>query len=409
MNKSSPVDIECNCCYENYNIESNYPRMMTHCGHSVCTKCLKNIIAKKISEGQSVIECPYCKTEHKFCPSEVASLVSFPKNFYLADLINALMSEKRKIRPIIIRQDDENYLCRTHNKNVTLLSKKTHEFICVDCFLESHEASEVLKLTELKNNAFEKMDKLFTAFANFNSNVIGVDFTALTSALSQSKQKVLKKLKDKYQDLHSYLDNELLKEQNKINNAYQNLEYICNKSGLFKQNISSKIEADLKVLEKVKQEFDSEHFSLDRLKFIQFAEQFDSINILSFGNTLNVVKEMSAFVDVFKNAMKSNVENLLLVSPTTPLKIELKENALSGQKYKELLDREIVIEVVQNKTTIQAVFTHLLMVDAITELTFVNAESGVLEIKCRCISHTLPPILNLLEQSDHYKAKIKIN
>ncbi len=98
-----PKDIECVICYSRYTQDTN-EAMILICGHTVCSKCLKNI---KV--------CPLCRTEILKEPT---------KNMLLSSLLE---------------KDSHYNKCFLHHKPLEIYSKREEKLICSQCLLEEHQ------------------------------------------------------------------------------------------------------------------------------------------------------------------------------------------------------------------------------------------------------------------------------
>src|SRR5574343_364223 len=69
--------MECQICFEPFDIKCFTPKILTTCGHSFCKICLKQLTANKVS-----IKCPVCRERNKIHKSEV-----LPTNYSLIEII----------------------------------------------------------------------------------------------------------------------------------------------------------------------------------------------------------------------------------------------------------------------------------------------------------------------------------
>ena len=73
--------LECPICFNGYNLDDRLPRLLD-CQHSLCSKCLPNII----KDGNSIrayVECPICKGKTK------KSLKDIPRSLLTVQLMDA--------------------------------------------------------------------------------------------------------------------------------------------------------------------------------------------------------------------------------------------------------------------------------------------------------------------------------
>ena len=83
------------------------PRVLTNCGHSVCTSCINNL-----SSVPSMVECPICQVRTHYSNIEDIQI-----NFSLMGIIDEILKEgpdtAREIRENIPTKDVNDYLSRT--------------------------------------------------------------------------------------------------------------------------------------------------------------------------------------------------------------------------------------------------------------------------------------------------------
>lgn len=80
--------IQCPRCYNDFNGGANCPRILFACGHTICEKCLAELLDRAAKEQlkdddgtDRVIYCPECRVIHNHLP-----VASFPKNLALLNL-----------------------------------------------------------------------------------------------------------------------------------------------------------------------------------------------------------------------------------------------------------------------------------------------------------------------------------
>ena len=107
--------LDCGICYEKYDLKTRLPRILPHCGHTLCSDCINNIIS---SGQQTTFTCPFDKTD---VPFSVYSLNQFPPNFQLKTVIEA-------------RPPPQVY-CQEHHKSLDYVCLTHDVRICGDCIL----------------------------------------------------------------------------------------------------------------------------------------------------------------------------------------------------------------------------------------------------------------------------------
>lgn len=147
--------MECINCSD-YFKESNLPKLLVYCGHTICNKCLQ-----KLYFSQKII-CPECKQENL-----IPDISQIPTNQALLNLnlnsreinMNTTISELgfptfKRVRnseesPYLSRKAPEK--CRTHNKNIEAICVENYEGICIDCILSDfYKNKEILSIDKVK-------------------------------------------------------------------------------------------------------------------------------------------------------------------------------------------------------------------------------------------------------------------
>lgn len=86
INNNLKRQLECPVCLDIL----KEPRILTNCGHSLCTNCIILLISKKDYNDNIVVECPICLKN-----TEIENDISFLKiNYSLLDVINTIEDNK---------------------------------------------------------------------------------------------------------------------------------------------------------------------------------------------------------------------------------------------------------------------------------------------------------------------------
>ena len=89
MNNFSSTILECPICFDYY----NDPRILTNCGHTLCTNCIIDIISTNTEKIDSYlyIDCPTCSETTKI---ENADISSLKINYTVSSIIDSLKKKK---------------------------------------------------------------------------------------------------------------------------------------------------------------------------------------------------------------------------------------------------------------------------------------------------------------------------
>ncbi len=126
--------IRCPVCLTDMDLDFHEPRLMPLCGHSICLKCLENIL-------QNSRDCPICRTKFEN-PVESA----FPQNIYVRSII----------------QEYKN-VCDTHNSPLDYLCLTCKKLLCSKCYIKSpHEEHQVEAVSEFYAGIQNTIDSIKT-------------------------------------------------------------------------------------------------------------------------------------------------------------------------------------------------------------------------------------------------------
>lgn len=397
MNSTSKISVACYNCSEKFDEGSNPPRLLTHCGHSVCSNCLKSILVDQKNKKSYSFECPLCKVTHSFSNSDVEKLSSFPKNFFLCDMSNTFKNDNQRLKPIVIRPDDELYLCKVHNKPVTFLHKQKKEYICNDCLIEFVDLIEVVKLSEMKGQANLKLNNLLSAFQKIEENVIKFDNKDLLNYLAIQKGKLTELLKTQYEAMHAALVEEQQLTQAKILLAFEKLELAFQNYGSTRELLSHQFQEDYLRLEQIDNEFESEKQSLESLKQLHFIDKDPTVHLLNSTPLGNFASELKSFAKIFKRSVKK-----FIVSQTNAKRnkdqpsLQIKLPACSPRSA-ELVNKHITLVATNHKNVVQSLLIQLMLNDGISDLIFKSLDDGDFKAQLRCNSQDTADILSFLE------------
>ena len=73
----------CEICWLKFNSTDNTPLILRNCGHSICKKCIKELLVRSKLMKPPSLNCPKCKTTTELNPNTIDHLPSFPKNYSL--------------------------------------------------------------------------------------------------------------------------------------------------------------------------------------------------------------------------------------------------------------------------------------------------------------------------------------
>ncbi len=114
--------MDCPVCCESYQTSGQYtPRILSKCGHSLCTTCITRFLP------QDTLRCPLCRQESTI---KASGLDGFKVNFALIQLLEVKPPSLLKIREV---KDDE-YFPPSFERSSTEKLLKNRKHIVLGCF-----------------------------------------------------------------------------------------------------------------------------------------------------------------------------------------------------------------------------------------------------------------------------------
>ena len=397
MSSTNRFAIACHNCQEKFDEEANPPRILTKCGQSICTKCLKDILATESSKNSFSFDCPLCKQSYSFLLSDVKSLSSFPKNFFLCDMSSTLKNDEHRLKQVVISPDDELYLCKVHGKPVTFLDKETREYACNDCLNGSAEIDNLIKLSDLKSQAYLRLNNFLSTFEKMEEGIINFDNKGLLHYLNSQKNNAIELLKVQYEAARSALAEGEQLMQAKILLAFEKVELACRNSGLTRERLSHQFHQDYVQLRQINSEFESEKHSLASLRSLQFVSQDPEVSMLISNPVGNFANELRSFVDLFNKSVERFVSSQIKLVGDPSNSFPPVELPACTPRALSLMHQDITLTTANQKGLVQALLIQMTLNDEITHLSFKSLDNGDLESKFRCDSQEAADLLSFLE------------
>lgn len=115
--------MNCLKCSHEFNIDKNLPRLLPHCGHTICEECVKKLISSNF------ILCPECKEVNL-----AATENDLPKNL-------AILSVKHELQKVIKKEDgyrnrEDDKFCLDHLKEFDNFCFDCNEYGCIECLID---------------------------------------------------------------------------------------------------------------------------------------------------------------------------------------------------------------------------------------------------------------------------------
>ena len=195
-------DMSCSVCFELYSEIGNHVPRILPCYHSLCEKCIRQLISHK------KLECPECRSKHEAKHGST----SFKQNKYILTNIRreTKIKEAASLEKFLNIKEKSGHLgilnletCEKHGKDLSLYCKedKCQLTICQKCLIRSHVGHDVVDLEEEREELHRKVSEK----ASF-----------LRTTLEAAKGRILSARIEFDEDLETSLEG-LKAQKNKIN------------------------------------------------------------------------------------------------------------------------------------------------------------------------------------------------
>ncbi len=188
----SNEELSCTICQQLYNTEDRTPRLLPDCGHTLCTVCLSDLLAKAEQSGE-----PFACSEDRTPCSIVKPAPEFPKNFALLRMLETKRAEEAAT---------PSFECAAHSRKLELICMDHLCRICTSCALfgdhkgcnysqEEEVVKEITLRTELLIEVYELVEG---TKSNFTEHT---EIENLHKEFSDKKVALRKKVSDTFRNL----------------------------------------------------------------------------------------------------------------------------------------------------------------------------------------------------------------
>jgi len=183
MNNFSSTILECPICFDYY----EDPRILTNCGHTLCTKCIIDIISTNTENIDSYlyIDCPTCSETTKIENVDISSLKI---NYTVSSIIDSLQRKKLENtslstscpQPIIDVEENDIIYVETDKKINKILNEKFQKNIAIPQSSNPINISQSINIPQ-SNNISQSINipqsaNSITIPTNFNSEIDNIIF-----------------------------------------------------------------------------------------------------------------------------------------------------------------------------------------------------------------------------------------
>jgi len=210
--------LACPVCYLDFDTQQCIPKVLPKCGHSICKKCLSQIIKSPR---------PFCPLDNSNFSQDYRNIDDFSTNYLAISFL-----EKK----------EELQRCNIHNKDQDLVCLTNHILVCSGCVIfGEHKGHNVQLLSDFEEIARKKKIHLENI-----SKKISASISSFRKALEEKKETMKKTVKKSFQALHLWIDQQETKKHAEIENLFFEEDLrLCSLShelSDFKGNIQQKLE-----------------------------------------------------------------------------------------------------------------------------------------------------------------------
>lgn len=171
---------DCPICFLKYNRNKQIPKIISTCGHTLCSICLSSILAT-----QNPATCPLDRIPFDH---NLKAVEEFPTNL----LILQLLDEK---------PDLEFKLCETHKEPLNLICLADKCAVCKYCAeYGGHKGHEIRHINDVKKDSAKKKQELEAQLKNFDS-----EFQPVYSLVRTQREKSKFLIKEKFSQISKLL------------------------------------------------------------------------------------------------------------------------------------------------------------------------------------------------------------
>ena len=197
MSDSLEYILACQICLEDFEETGEHVPRILPCHHSLCEKCLKELIEKNF------VECPECRKRHRVVDNEVKT---FPQNKYI-------LANIRKKGADIVKNDqtsETRTMCDRHGKELILYCKGPECLIsiCQTCLTRHHRGHDVVEIEEAEKEAlFKKIEVFVKDLEERKGNILEVkknieeDSMECVKKITARKEELSQKINQRYEQM----------------------------------------------------------------------------------------------------------------------------------------------------------------------------------------------------------------
>ena len=222
------------CCFY-YDQSDHLPRILTECGHTLCSHCLTSLLNQNLK----IIRCPLDNTELSLNNRVINN---FPVNLSLKQLIQEASAEE---------------ICLEHNEKMKLVCLKDQKKICNECALfGKHKGHKMISMKNIPHEVDKKREETKNMIKSLTSST-----EEIKNDVEKIKNSVLGAIRQNFRDLNLQL-------QGKESEVTDQVDYFFKE---YEDGLIKRFSADVTVIHKLEEKV---------LKYEQFSIEKDSFTLL---------------------------------------------------------------------------------------------------------------------------------
>ena len=197
MSDSLEYILTCQICLDDFEETGDHVPRILPCSHSLCEKCLKQLI-----EG-NFVECPECREKHRVVDNEVKT---FPQNKYILANVRRKEADTGKN----VQTSETLPLCERHGKELLLYCVENECLIsiCLTCLSNHHRGHDVVEIEVAKREAlFKKIEDFVKDLEERKGNILKVkknieeDSMECVKKMTARKEELFQKINQRYEQM----------------------------------------------------------------------------------------------------------------------------------------------------------------------------------------------------------------
>lgn len=219
--------MECPVCYFSFNTNNRIPKVLSKCGHTICSPCINKL------SGEGFLSCPFCKEVY-------FDFTNLPNNFLIMNVLESSQKKEEEEEPEVIEEEGKNIapqsqtpkgkkftmesssFCALHSKKIVeFFCHEENKFLCNRCVLD-HRDHKVTLLEEFTDKTKKMLKEESTELESLLGDLekIRNKFLVLQRDYQFHNKMIINKVEQTFQQLIKKL---IERKDKLINNFYESV------------------------------------------------------------------------------------------------------------------------------------------------------------------------------------------